>query len=245
MLLRFRERATRARASSSGQQCRSALLASRHLRVLNCTDSPSVATEAAGSGEGAIWEKSTYLTVYFDFLFFRMLCLRVDEVRELELVVQIRTDRQTGNPLREAWQLNTDGREFHRPDGGPTFRKWNKDTGVLTTEEYHRYGVLHREDGPAATRRDPITGRTLSERWTLSHQLHREDGKPAIWWSDPETGIVIGEEYWERGERHRLDGPSVVARDRVTGEVTHTEYHHRGQQLPGPPQIPGTLDLDS
>ncbi|MCP1469876.1 hypothetical protein J3E64_001558 [Sphingobium sp. OAS761] len=166
------------------------------------------------------------------------------DAKELEYIVKTRTDQQTGRPLRESWQLNTDRREFHRPDGGPTIRIWNGETGVLTTEEYHRFGVLDRVDGPALTRRDPKTAEVLTERWQHDHQLHRDGGAPAHWWKDPETKIIVGEEYWENGQRHRADGPAVIARDRETGEVTHEEYHVRGQQIFDRPSPPNVLDHD-
>lgn len=46
----------------------------------------------------------------------------------------------------------------------------------------------------------------------------------------PNSGVVC-EEAWEKpnGDLHRLDGPAVTRRDRVTGVVTHLGYWVDGQ----------------
>jgi hypothetical protein len=64
-------------------------------------------------------------------------------------------------------------------------------------KEWLRYGVLHREDGPASTIEDG------SCEWWLDGKRHRIGG-PASTYSDGTT------EWWVDGKLHREDGPAIV-----------------------------------
>jgi hypothetical protein len=68
------------------------------------------------------------------------------------------------------------------------------------TEEWHRDGRLHRENGPA------VIFRNGRQQWWRHGEFHREDG-PAI--IDPRGH----EEWWVGGRLHRMDGPAVIRRD--------------------------------
>lgn len=82
----------------------------------------------------------------------------------------------------------------------------DEDDGVEIKEQpdgtilFYRYGVLHRDGGPA------VVGPYGEERWYRFGKEHREDG-PAIVRAD-------GSKEWLRdGKHHREDGPAVERAD--------------------------------
>jgi len=64
------------------------------------------------------------------------------------------------------------------------------------SKTWHRYGKLHRDDGPAVESPDGM------QMWYREGKLHREDG-PAIVWP---CGKL---EWYRNGKRHREGGPAV------------------------------------
>jgi len=73
--------------------------------------------------------------------------------------------------------------------GGGRFEQWVVDDNG--TKQWYRYGILHREDGPAVERAD---GRKL---WYLNGKLYRID-------------FLSGQRQWyKNGNSHREDGPAV------------------------------------
>jgi hypothetical protein len=85
------------------------------------------------------------------------------------------------------------GYKYHRLDG-PAFKTWNGKTG-MQTEEWHKNGAWHREDGPAVIEPDPKNPGHLRERWF-------RDGKPY----NP-TGAE--REVWDEKKR-KQGGPFYV-----------------------------------
>lgn len=65
----------------------------------------------------------------------------------------------------------------HRSDG-PAFAILDRDTGVVVFEAYFRYGLVHRDYGPAHIERSP-EGRIILESYFFHGSLHRHDG-PAV-----------------------------------------------------------------
>ena len=145
-----------------------------------------------------------------------------------EYLVRIETDPESGRRVSERWLLNhKDGLLLHREDG-PAVQQWNADTGVLVLEGYYRFGNESREGQPAKVERDPRTGETLSEVWSQYGSPHRDEDQPAIWFKDPDTGVVYTEEYWRLGVKDRANGPAVINRDPQTGAVLQTEFYLGG-----------------
>jgi hypothetical protein len=69
-------------------------------------------------------------------------------------------------------------------------------------KRWHRYGKLHRVDGPAI-----IVGSFLEE-WYTDGKRHRLDG-PAVEWFNGSRGVGRAE-WWVNGLCHREDGPAVT-----------------------------------
>ena len=108
----------------------------------------------------------------------------------------------------------------HREDGPAITR-------ADGTEEWHRWGTLHRDGGLPA-----ISG-PHGEEYYIDGKLHREGGLPAVQYTTPEGVSVEG--YYINDELHREGG--LPAYTRTAGEVVETEYcvsgvHHREGNLP-------------
>jgi hypothetical protein len=60
----------------------------------------------------------------------------------------------------------------------------------------------------------------------------RQDG-PSTYTVDPETDVVVFEQWKRMGELHRpkSEGYAIIHRDRITGKVTHGEYHESDNPL--------------
>src|SRR5579883_638162 len=68
------------------------------------------------------------------------------------------------------------------------------------------FGFLHGPfDNPAVKKTDMRTGVLVLEEWRW-RSLHR-DGAPARIKRDGQTGVIVSEEYFQKGRRHRTDGP--------------------------------------
>ncbi len=94
---------------------------------------------------------------------------------------------------------------------------------------------------PAIIEYDPVSGKPVKlERWFHGrrHGLH----VPAVEVIDPDTDVIIGEEWFDSGNRHRIDGPAYIVRDAKTGAVRRTEnyvHEHGDQSIPkAPPPKP-------
>ncbi|HEV2175166.1 MAG TPA: hypothetical protein VGT24_04895 [Candidatus Acidoferrales bacterium] len=80
------------------------------------------------------------------------------------------------------------------------------------------YGVLHRDDGPAAESPDG------DRRWYQYGRLHREDG-PAIERPDG------SKEWFREGKHHREDGPATE------GRYTTPRWYLNGEDWPDGPSV--------
>ena len=67
--------------------------------------------------------------------------------------------------------------------------------------------------------------------------IDRRDG-PAVQVFDPETRMLVREEWFRNGERHRRDGPALTIYDRVTGEELYSENHLSNNPLYKKPDGP-------
>lgn len=86
------------------------------------------------------------------------------------------------------------------------------------TKQWLRYGVLHRDDGPAVERPDGET------RWYQFGKEHREGG-PAIERAD-------GSKEWLRhGKHHREDGPATESR------LNTPRWYLNGEDWPDGPSV--------
>lgn len=66
----------------------------------------------------------------------------------------------------------------------------------------------------------------------------REGDLPSAIERDPETGVVVQEEYHLKGLLHRRDGPAAIARDRVSGNVVSQEFYIDGHKVTADGQDP-------
>jgi hypothetical protein len=98
--------------------------------------------------------------------------------------------------------------------------------------EWQSDSVKHREDGPAHIERNAQSGIIVHEEWWSNGQRHRTDGGPALVLRDSLTGQILFEEWWLNGKRHRDDGPAAIRRDGPTGHVIHEEWWRDGERVP-------------
>jgi len=148
-----------------------------------------------------------------------------------------RSARMSSLPAPPAPEPASKHKQTVRPDG-TVVEEWHKD-GVLhredgpayvehrpsgtVVERWHKDGIHHREDGPAYVERRP--NGTVVEWWYRNGVLHREDG-PA-WVEHRRDGTVV--ERWRKdGKIHREDGPAWVEH-RPNGTVV--EWWYRNGEL--------------
>lgn len=80
------------------------------------------------------------------------------------------------------------------------------------------------------------TGRIKCEEWYLDDKLCRYGNRPALVEYDEISGVVVREEYWLAGARHRTHGAAVIRRDPNSGEIILEQYYYGGRQAdPMPP----------
>ncbi|MEO1149678.1 MAG: hypothetical protein AAFW83_01695 [Pseudomonadota bacterium] len=110
-------------------------------------------------------------------------------------------------------------------EDGIFMRITDLETGMLIGISHVREdGLGHKTEGPAVWHRDPDTGVLIYEEYCLDGEQHRLDGAAYIERSK-DTGITTLEEYRVHGQLHRSDGPALIERDPITGQITHTENH--------------------
>lgn len=85
--------------------------------------------------------------------------------------------------------------------------------------------LIHRSHGePAILRYAAGSPEPIHVEFRFRGFLERKDG-PAIQVYDPETRIVVREEWYRNNERHRDNGPALIVRDRESGKIVHSENH--------------------
>lgn len=89
-------------------------------------------------------------------------------------------------------------------------------------DEAHR---LHRGHGlPAVMEFEAGSTEPTHLEFRFRGLLERKDG-PALMIIDPNSKVVVREEWYRNNERHREGGPAVVVRDQTSGEILHSENH--------------------
>jgi hypothetical protein len=102
------------------------------------------------------------------------------------------------------------------------------DTGELVLEQYFQYGRLHREDGPCSVGR-------LTDRPEFEETLWMYDGSLDHPWEPARTikhvpsGVLVLEEHYRGGVRHREGRPALIQRNWETGEVVNQEFYLKGE----------------
>jgi hypothetical protein len=112
--------------------------------------------------------------------------------------------------------------KLHRPaELGPAVINRGQ-AGETVAEGYYENGERHRDpkEGPALwlvldARTDPKAGRPRTEiEYRVRGKLHRpETDGPAMTVRDNATGVIMDEQYWRDGKRHRDHGPAHIRRD--------------------------------
>lgn len=103
----------------------------------------------------------------------------------------------TGRPIELEYRQF--GRWF-RLDG-PASMNIAEDTGIVTCEKWCSDPEIdgwHREDGPAVTFRDRITGIAYEQIWMRKNALFRPDRKAPVVFRDRITGEITGEDWSHR-----------------------------------------------
>lgn len=123
---------------------------------------------------------------------------------------------------------------YHSKDGLPSFikiiKEYNepKDTVIKYHQltKYHRYGKLHREDGPAIIYEIGIS--KFKEIWYRNGKKHRLDGPADIQYSLKNDIRYDNEERWYRnGKQYRLDGPAYTIKN-PKGELKLEIWYENG-----------------
>lgn len=107
----------------------------------------------------------------------------------LNLVQNSKTSN--GKPTKEKYPIIETIKMFKRGEDIETIKNIKGDKIWLLN------GQMHREDGPAAIKKDG------TKEWYLNGELHRENG-PAIEWKDG------SKEWYLNDQRHREDGPAIL-----------------------------------
>jgi hypothetical protein len=122
--------------------------------------------------------------------------------------------------------------KWHRPSHlGPAVTHWDR-SGAPVMVIYFENGDYHRDPkaGPAwwhirdVRTNKEASGSLMEMRYCVRGQLHRDetDG-PAVIVIDNVTGVIVEEQYWRDGLRHRDGGPAIIERA-PNGVITYEAY---------------------
>ena len=90
------------------------------------------------------------------------------------------------------------------------------------------------EQYQVTVRRDLESGNAVIEQWKNEKgQAHRLDGPSEIE-RDPVTGVIVKECWQQNGRLERVDGPAVVRRNAKTGAVTFIAWYRNGIKIAPP-----------
>ncbi|OUS37252.1 hypothetical protein A9Q94_06525 [Rhodobacterales bacterium 56_14_T64] len=110
-------------------------------------------------------------------------------------------DAKTGLILRETYKK---AGLLHRDDDGPAevYYAIVEDESRIECVEWYKNGIMTRsDDEPAAVSLDPVTGLTWHEEYRDKNgDLHRQGGKPALIFRDPQTKKFTQVEHYVHGE---------------------------------------------
>lgn len=124
--------------------------------------------------------------------------------------------------------------KWHRPSYlGPAVTHCDR-SGNPVMLIYYENGGYHRDpkEGPAwwhvrdTRTNNDVTGSIAEMRYCVRGELHRDEGDgPAVIVVDNATGVVVEEQYWRNGWRHRENGPALIERA-PDGAITYEAYWH-------------------
>lgn len=156
-------------------------------------------------------------------------------------LVTIERNESSGAITRETWEDPGTGKLNRTTGAAETLHYESRGGRLWRSQEFMRQGQPYREgDMPAQVVTDLNTGIEVCRTWydPDSGKCGRPGGKPCYIKIDPDTEVVVEEEYREAGELHRMDGPARVARDPKSGKVISASYYVHGLQVnasePGP-----------
>ncbi|MEP0708853.1 MAG: hypothetical protein ABJL17_06860 [Parvibaculum sp.] len=130
----------------------------------------------------------------------------------------VETDDQ-GERLLEEWYFSG---KLSRDDGPARIVRF----ASMVTEEWYSYGRLRRFGGPARTIFNEQTEVYELEEWVIDDLRHRMDGPALI--HREEDGQVTHEAHYREGVLHRTDGPTIISTDPETGVVVAEEWYEEG-----------------
>jgi hypothetical protein len=87
---------------------------------------------------------------------------RSDSIDEELASVRIWRDKKTGKVVMEEWR---DAQGLRHRIAAPAQLFRNPETDVVCTELWAIHGKEHRDDGPAVTNRDAVTGKVTFSCW--------------------------------------------------------------------------------
>lgn len=90
------------------------------------------------------------------------------------------------------------------------------------SEIYYRYGVKHRDDGPAVF--DNVTKKTM---WYNFGMIHREDGPAVISYTNDQ--LFCENSWYKNGLMENEDGPAYIKFNCTTREIVARNYYKQGQ----------------
>ena len=145
--------------------------------------------------------------------------------------VSIFRSKETGRITHEFWEVSED--HYYCPHG-PAKRKWDAETGELTSETwYNREGQIHRGgDQPAVVTYNPYTKKVESEEYFINGKGHRSlEGAPTYIEWDTKSGKVVSEEWKVDGKLHRGNGqPAIINRCTENDVIIFEAYYLNGEE---------------
>lgn len=155
----------------------------------------------------------------------------MSEKRVEPYIVELHRDDLTDEIERELW-FDAESKRLHRPNGPADTKYYEWEGRLCRSETYYKQGTIFRaNDLPSIVVVDIETDFAVLQKWSVGGATGRSGGKPAFISTDIETGVVELEEYWEDGGRHRDDGPAVIERDPESGAVVKESFYFRGQKI--------------
>jgi hypothetical protein len=69
----------------------------------------------------------------------------------------------------------------------------------------------------------------VREMWAIEGRGYHRDGAPARLIRARPSGIITGEEWYQKGRLHRENGPAVIRRHKTTGQTTYLGWYRNGK----------------
>lgn len=139
----------------------------------------------------------------------------------------IEWEPQTQTKILEIWAV---GGSIHRDGDLPAYVERERSSGMTITVKYYQNGEIHRDQGPASIYRNAESGIAVRQVWMLHAQSHRDGDKPAEIIRNSDTGVITEEHFAQNNLWHRENGPAVIRRDPVSGEICDTIFYLHGNR---------------